>query len=251
MSILEEAKNKFQDIIAESDLEMEEIRINAAGLSPEEAIGEPDRQDYPLLTGKEVMIEARFQGARGQAFTDHPGEYSGTLREVLELPLNDNYHRALLTAAINAVLNKLKIVDKTIHCRDDEMEECVRDIVGWVRNYYPTAKRIGIIGFQPALLEAAVKSFGEDQVFLTDLNPERIGSLEYGVKILDGSKDTEELIHNSDFILATGSTVVNGTAENLVNQFHRHNKPFAFYGNTISGPAYLLDLPRLCFYGCS
>ncbi len=251
MSFLEEAKNKFQVLIAESDLEMEEIRITAAGLTPEEAIGKPDRQDYPLLTGKEVMIEAEFQGARGQAFTDHPGEYSGTLRQVLELPLNDNYHRALLTAAINAVLNKLSLIDKTIHCRNGDMEECVRDIVGWVKNYYPAVKRIGIIGFQPALLEAAVNSFGEDQVFLTDLNSNRIGSLEYGVKILDGSKDTEKLIQNSDFILATGSTIVNGTAEKLVDQFHRNSKPFAFYGNTISGPAYLLDLPQLCFYGRS
>ncbi len=76
MALLEEAKNKFQEIIAEAGLELEEIRITAAGLSPEEAIGEPDRQNYPLLTEEEVMIEAEFQGARGQAFTDHPGEYS-------------------------------------------------------------------------------------------------------------------------------------------------------------------------------
>ncbi len=131
------------------------------------------------------------------------------------------------------------------------MEECVRDIVGWVKNYYPAVNRIGIIGFQPALLEAAVNSLGADHVFLTDLNSKRIGRVESGVKILDGSKDTDELIQKSDFILATGSTVVNGTAEKLVEHFHRYNKSFAFYGNTISGPAYLLDLPQLCFYGCS
>ena len=102
-----------------------------------------------------------------------------------------------------------------------------------------------------ALLEAAVNSFGADQVFLTVLNSDRIGREEYGVKVLDGSRDTENLVQNADFILATGSTIVNSTADNLIYLFQKYDKLFAFYGNTISGPAYLLDLSHICFYGHS
>ncbi len=40
------------------------------GLNPKEAIGTPDRNDYPILKGKELIIEATFKDAKGQSFTD-------------------------------------------------------------------------------------------------------------------------------------------------------------------------------------
>ncbi len=57
--------------------------VSARPLTPDEAIGKPDRTDFPLLKGKEFMMEARYQGARGQAFTAMPGEFQGTVEEIL------------------------------------------------------------------------------------------------------------------------------------------------------------------------
>ena len=61
--------------------------VSARPLSPEEAIGKPDRTDYPLLKGKEVMIEAVFIDARAQAFTDMPGTFQGSLHDLMGLDL--------------------------------------------------------------------------------------------------------------------------------------------------------------------
>lgn len=58
--------------------------VSARALTPEEAIGTPERSDFPILKGKESMMEARFRGNRGQAFTSMPGDFRGTLEEVTD-----------------------------------------------------------------------------------------------------------------------------------------------------------------------
>ena len=250
MKLLDKAKRQFTELITKRGLTPAGIERAATGLSPEEVIGNPKRQDYPLLTGEEVMIEAEFRGYRGQAFTDHPGEFSGSLQEVINLSIAESsYHRALLVASINAVLRSLELVERTVHCRDQEMEMCVEKIVNWVDSEYPGAKKIGIIGFQPALLESFSKSHGPENVLNTDLHPDRIGKIKYGIKVWDGATRGEELIREAEFILGTGSTITNGTIDGLVNHFNKYEKPYRFYGNTISGVAYLLGLPQLCFHG--
>jgi hypothetical protein len=42
------------------------IRVSARALSPEEAIGNPEHDDYPLIVGRERMMEAEVAGACGQ-----------------------------------------------------------------------------------------------------------------------------------------------------------------------------------------
>ncbi|NLT35482.1 MAG: hypothetical protein GXX83_06255 [Gaiellales bacterium] len=41
--------------------------------------GTPERSGAPILKSKESMMEARFRGSRGQAFTLMPGDFRGTL----------------------------------------------------------------------------------------------------------------------------------------------------------------------------
>ena len=57
------------------------------------------------------------------------------------------------------------------------------------------------------------------------------------------------LVEWSEVGLATGSSIVNGTIE-IIRRFTDDNKPLVFFGNTISGTAALLDLDRLCPFGC-
>ncbi|GAI33155.1 unnamed protein product, partial [marine sediment metagenome] len=75
----------------------------ARTLTPQEVIGKPERDDFPLLKGKEVMLQADFKGSLGQAFTDMPGNYSGSLREIL----------ATGTSAANNTLTSL-LIEKPI-----------------------------------------------------------------------------------------------------------------------------------------
>ena len=91
-------------------------------LSSQEAIGELDRDDFPLLRGKEVLMQAVYRGAAGQAFTSVSGCFKGTLGDVLELPLTGSFRRAVLVSTMNAVLRNFGLIEKTVHCKDDGPE---------------------------------------------------------------------------------------------------------------------------------
>ncbi|WP_423793133.1 Rossmann-like domain-containing protein [Methanocaldococcus indicus] len=198
-------------------------------------------RDYPLMSGKEVLLRANFKGCYGDAFTDKPKEFVGTIEELIK-----NGNRAELIAAINAVMRYLNFVDKTVHCTGDEPEKCAKELVKYLKELKP--KKIGIIGFQPAFVKEIVNNFGTENVIVSDLNPENIGKIKYGAKIIHG-KYNEDLIKNSDVILATGSTIVNGTFEDIFNLAKKYNKKIIFYGTSIAGLAKLLNLERFCIYG--
>ena len=80
----ETLQDKFRTLLESRGLLDREIQVEARILKPTEAIGTPDRQDYPLLKGKEVLMQASFGESKGQAFTDAPSEFRGPLREVLD-----------------------------------------------------------------------------------------------------------------------------------------------------------------------
>jgi hypothetical protein len=77
---LESLLNDYQE------LNSMEITINSRALKNEEAIGHPDRDDFPLLRGKEVLLQAEIDGSYGQAFTSDPIAYQGAVKNILELP---------------------------------------------------------------------------------------------------------------------------------------------------------------------
>ena len=83
--IIEEVKKKFSAIIAKHQLGGETVQVKIVPLSAEQAIGNPQRDDFPLLKGKEVVIEAQFRGSFGHAFTSQPGEFKGTIDEINHL----------------------------------------------------------------------------------------------------------------------------------------------------------------------
>jgi len=249
MDILEAAKKKFKVIIKEHNLLKQDIIITAKGLSSQEAIGNPKRDDFPLLTGKEVMIQAEFAGSYGQAFTDHPGNFQGSLAEVMLLPLDSNYHRGLIVATINAVLRHLGLAEKTLHCKDEEPELCADKMAKWIKDNLNNVEKVGIIGYQPAILEACTKLFGAEQVMITDLNQKKIATKSFGVEIWDGNKNNQRLIKEADLILFTGSSIINASIDGLLEMISDSQKNYFIFGNTISGVASLLELPQFCFYG--
>ena len=73
-------RHSFQQIIDENGLAADDIRIRSKSLTVEEAIGITKRKDFPIITGKEVMLQADYKGSQGQAFTDSPAVFSGRFR---------------------------------------------------------------------------------------------------------------------------------------------------------------------------
>jgi uncharacterized protein (DUF4213/DUF364 family) len=246
--LLRELKEKLEVIAASQRWGDEAVRVNIGTLSVKQAIGSPNRQDFPLLQGKEVMIEAQFRGSCGQAFTDKPNDFTGTLNDVLRLRLDTNESRAIFIATLNAVAAHLNIVIGTRHCHDEEPEECAQQIAQTILANYGRVK-VGMIGLQPAILENLAVTLGKDDVRCTDLNPDNIGVIKYGIEIRDGRTETGKLIKWCDLVLVTSSTIINNTFDEIRKRATREGKRLIIYGVTGAGAAALAGLERLCYKG--
>ncbi len=243
---LEEIKEKLRDIIAEHNLGNEVVQVTVGTLTVKQAIGSPTRQDFPLLEGKEVMVEAALHGSYGQAFTDRPGDFTGSLNDVIGLDLNTNQNRAIFIATLNAVMSHLNMTSGFRHCHDEEPEECAKEIARYLMGDVGRVK-IGLIGLQPAILENLVLTFGAENVRCTDLNPNNIGTRKYGAEILDGHTQTAQLINWCDVLLITSSTLINNTFDEIRKEALSHGKRTIIFGVTGAGAAAILGLERLCF----
>lgn len=232
-----ELTEKFRKIVYTNDLLDEEIEVTGKVLTPEEAIGRPDREDFPILTGKERLMEATFRNSKGQAFTDMPGGFSGTIIDIVKRPLRTSNDRAILIATINAVCCSLGLCKNTVHCKYNDPEECAMELSSFLRNKYSGAK-IAIVGYQPSMLE---KLSGDFRVRNLDLDSDKVGSVKFGITVEHGINNMKSVLDWADIIVATGSTVVNGTIVNYITE-----KPCYFFGTTISGTASLMGLNRFC-----
>lgn len=232
-----ELKEKFATIIEKNELGPEKIRIKAFPLTPEEAIGNPSDLDYPLVKGRERLMEANFRGFKGQAFTDLYGNFEGSINDILSLEMRTNYERAIFISTLNAVLRGLGFISNTVHCRNDEPRECAEQAVSFIKTNYINPK-VFLVGFQPRFAEFFSKNF---RLRITDLDDEQLGKNINGV-VVEGENSTVKNIEWADLLWVTGTTVVNDTIE----QFLNIDKPKIFYGTTVAGAAYLLCLRRFC-----
>lgn len=244
--MLERLRTWMREESARAGLRGRRVTVSARGLRPEEAIGTPTRRDYPLLTGKERMVEALLDGARGQAFTDAPREVTATLEEIIEGPLSDNRARGVFVAAANALAARTGQVRDTLHCRDDEPEDCARRIVAALQQD-PATARVGLIGMNPAIAEALVGAFGAGNVTITDRAPDVVGTEHFGVEILDGDRGLDTLLAASDVVLMTGTTLVNGTWGGILMRAEAAGVPVHVFGVTAAAACALSGRPRLCF----
>jgi hypothetical protein len=232
-------KKEFIKLINERGLQGEKVIIRANPLSPEQAIGNPEDKDYPLVAGVERLMQAELRGSLGQAYTDMYGDFSGTLSDIVDMDLKNNFRRAIFISSLNAVMKHLGLISKTVHCKNAQPPECSQELVRYIEKNYGQP-RVAMVGFQPRMVEALARHF---ELRVTDMDKDNIGKEKFGVKIDDPSHATENLGW-CDIALVTGTTVVNDT----IDQF-RIDKPVIFYGITISGTAKLLGLDHFCPFG--
>ena len=236
MQLYEELKKRTRQLWQQQNLLQEPIKVHARALSTKEAIGNPEANDFPLQKGKERLMQAEFRSALGQAFTDRYGNFEGSLGEVLQMDLKNNYRRAIFVATLNASLRHLNLIDQTVHCRDQEPTLCAEQLAQFIKTRYSTPK-IAQIGYQPRMIESLSHRF---RLRVIDLDPDNIGTLKYKVTI-QGPAATDAAIRWADLLLVTGTTLVNNTIGQFLNQ-----KPVLFYGTTIAGAAYLICWERFC-----
>jgi uncharacterized protein (DUF4213/DUF364 family) len=230
---MQKLKNALKQHAEQYDLLNESLRIECSALSVEEALGTPKEQDYPIQHGREIMLQAVFRGSAGQAFSRETIQKTFTLREVLDLPLESDWQRAVLVASANAVFAAAGRVDRTVHCKNQGPADCAKCLHEITRN-----EKVALFGHQPRFLEQ-LKQLGE--VRCVDIDPALIGTAPCGISIEPAEK-TDELIEWADHILVTGSAVVNDTFD----RFTRIDKPMHVFGITGAAAAQVLGLTRYC-----
>jgi hypothetical protein len=243
-----ECKKWVEEKINENLISRDE-KIAARPLFPGEAIGEGEavrRHDYPLRKGKEYLLEARFRNSRGQAFTDEPKSWQGTIKSLLDLDTGKNEERAVFVAAFNAITGELGLVTNTVHCRNESMEECAGKMARHLSKRLDEDAKVLIVGYQPAFVEAMSEILGAERVRVVDLDKENIGRTVYGVKIADGETDLETMVKDVSFGVVTGSSFVNATYSEVERSFQKFNVPFFVFGTSGAAPAVFRGVERWC-----
>jgi hypothetical protein len=136
-------------------------------------------------------------------------------------------------------MNHVGLIDKAVHCKDQEPIQCSLELVGYFREKFGQPK-IALAGFQPRMMEALSKAF---PLRVTDLDPDNIGKEKFGIPI-EGPRKTRDNLLWCDVAFVTGTTIVNNTIGDFFIQ-----KPTIFYGVTISGAAKILELNHFCACG--
>jgi uncharacterized protein (DUF4213/DUF364 family) len=214
----------------------QEILITARTLKPDEAIGHPESNDFPLQKGRERLMQAQFETGRGQAFTDHYGNFKGRLKDVVDMDFTNNYRRAVFVATLNAVLAHFGKVTGAVHCRDQEPTDCAEEVSRYIRARYGFV-RLTQIGFQPRLVDRLQQ---DHEYRIVDLDPDNIGKFVGEVQI-EGPEATVDAVAWADLLLVTGTTLVNDTIDAFLNR-----NPIIFYGTTIAGAARMMNWERVC-----
>lgn len=235
-SILEKLRGMALALWEREDLLSQPLCVKARTLTTDEAIGDPEGDDFPLQKGKERLMEATFAGSRGQAFTDRFGDFSGSLADVAAMPFTNHFRRAVFVAALNATARHLGLCDRTIHCRDKEPGQCARLFGDHIGERFG-APRIAQVGYQPKIIEALAGRF---DLRVLDLDPDNIGTVRHGAPV-EGPRKHVEVLDWADLWVVTGSTLANDTLGDFLG-----GKPVIFYGTTVAGAAALLGLERFC-----
>ncbi|MCB2192714.1 MAG: hypothetical protein KQI62_14185 [Deltaproteobacteria bacterium] len=244
MSTIETFRKKFAEIANQEGLLKQEVLVKVKPLTTEQAIGTPERDDFPLQKGKERIIEADFLGSQGQAFTDSFHNFKSDVSGLLGLELSDRFNASVFIAAANAVLRHLDLTDRTVHCRDKEPTQCAPQLVDYLRQAHPEAKRVALVGLQPAMAAALGKVY---ELAILDLDPDNLGRQVGGAKVRNGATDLEEVADWADILVSTGSTLSNLSMDQIRQA--AGEKPVVFFGITVSGAASLLGLERFCPLG--
>ncbi len=227
-------KSSLAKLIDDHDLAGRNLQVQCRILDSVEAIGSPADRDYPILGGREHMVEAAFEGFRGQAFADEFENLDGPVESLLEMDADTNARRAIFIAGLNAIHRRCGLSEKTVHCRDEEPRDCA----GRLQEIIPSGEKVLLAGLQPRFLQALAAT---NPVRAVDLDPRNVGEQRYGVEI-EPADATPDATAWCDRILATGSTIVNGT----ITTFLESGKPTIFFGVTISAAAEILGLETFC-----
>ena len=196
--------------------------------------------NYIPFTGRrpEYRVYADFRGYLGEAYTEKPDTFTGTLRDAVNIPPSDNGIDARCLAAVNAVMNYLGLCAGTWPATFDEHRLYTDALFNYVALELGKRSNIILVGYDGYIVKKFVL---EDMDFWTmDRDPDNISQDRFKHVIVNSARFNREACFAwGDYFIITGSTLTNGT----IVQYLDKGKDLLFYGITIAGAATLLDLP--------
>jgi hypothetical protein len=195
-----------------------------------------------LTSGKGLSVRGEFNRFYGDSFAYEPKPFRGSLLDVGAMVFGKSPDKAVFFAVLNAVYNYLGLVQGVIRCSRNETKACGKCLAEYIHKNFGKGVVIAHIGYKPDHVAMCAKIF---KSYVTDLDPENIGKVKFGRKIL-GAEKNEEVIKKADIACIAGSSIVNGTLPRLLELCETYQTEPIVCGVTVSAAAKILHLRHFC-----
>jgi hypothetical protein len=197
-----------------------------------------------LRTGRGLIVRCNLKEHYGDSSAGEPRGFRGKVAEAGGMISGKEAEKAIFFSVLNALYNFAGGVQKTVHCRWEQMEACGQDLVAHLRKTFGKKITVAHIGYKPEHVKPCSKAF---KTYVTDMQPKHVGKVLSGVKVLDESKN-EEVIKKADVACIPGCTAVNGTLPGLLRLCEKYRTVVLLYGVTVAACTKILKLEHFCPY---
>lgn len=197
----------------------------------------PENDPPSTVARPEYCVCAEIKGVKGEAYTETPESFSGTLKEALEIAPSKNGISAVTVSAINAAMNHLSLSPGTFGKDRESHFEYADALYSYVTEHYGR-DNIVLVGYDGYIVK---KFMDEGMIFWTlDRDPANIAQDRFDHVVVNGARLNRESSYVwGKLLIVTGSTLCNGTITHYLDS----GKELLFYGITCAGVATLLGLP--------
>ena len=199
--------------------------VSVTGAKEPEKTLRPENDPPSTVARPEYCVTATLRGVRGEAYTETPEDFRGTLEEALHIPPSEKGISAVTIAALNAAMSCLGLAPGVFPEEEEAHFRYAEKLYRYViENHGPD--NIVLVGYDGYL----VKRFVDEGliIWIMDRDPDHIAK-----------RNRESSFVWGKYFIVTGSTLCNGTILHYLNS----GKELLFYGITCAGAAKLLNLP--------
>ena len=231
----DQIRSAFEKLKGSEELMNEKVIIRADELPERQLMPE----DYVPFKGKraEYRLKAEFLGSAGEAYTEAPENFDGTLREALALKPTDRGMDARFLAALNAAMSHMGYCcgawEDSLKAHEAYAEELYRYVT---ENYGKS--RIVLVGYDGYI----VKKFSESGMdfWTLDRDPDNISQKRFDQLVVNSARlNRESCFKWAKLMLVTSSALCNGT----ISQFIDKGPEILLYGITGAGASKFIDIP--------
>lgn len=225
----------FHALPGASGLLKETVAVTVSS-EPEQTL-RPEKDPASTVARPEYCVTAELCGTKGEAYTETPEAFQGTLEEALAIAPSDKGISAVTVASLNAAMSVLSLAPCTFPA-DPEYPFAYADaLCRYVTERYGRSNLV-LVGYDGYI----VKRFMEEELdfWTLDRDPDHVAQDRFDHVVVNGAKrNRESAFVWGKLLIVTGSTLCNGTIIPYLNS----GKELLFYGITCAGAARLLSLP--------